>query len=221
MATFLLEIRTEEIPAAALPGARRQLHDRFSAKLAEAGFDETKVEVLSTSLRLAVLVDGLPDRQPDRTEKMTGPPVRVAVAEDGSATPAGEGFARKVGLAFDELGRVETDKGEYLTATVVHEGRAATEILAEMVPSIVAALRFPKMMRWGDGRFQFVRPVHGVVALLDDADRTDRALRQNLGADDRRSPGSLAGRVRDLGSVGLCRGPYAAQRDGGSGGEAK
>ncbi len=168
MATFLLEIRTEEIPAAALPGARRQLHELFVARLVEAGFSDATVDVWSTSRRLAVLVGGLPERQPDRTEEMTGPPVRVAVAEDGSATPAGEGFARKVGLPFAEIGRVETDKGEYLTATVVHEGRASAEILAELVPSIVAALRFPKMMRWGDGRFQFVRPVHGVVALLDD-----------------------------------------------------
>ncbi len=115
-----------------------------------------------------MVVEDPPCRQADRTEEMTGPPVRVAVAEDGSPTPAGEGFARKVGLPFAEIGRIETDKGEYLTATVVHEGRATAEILAEMVPAVVSALRFPKMMRWGDGSHQFVRPVHGVVALLDD-----------------------------------------------------
>lgn len=168
MATFLLEIRTEEIPAAALPGARRQLRELFESRLAEAGFTDSRVDVWSTSRRLAVAVAGLPERQTDRTEEMTGPPVRVAVADDGSATPAGEGFARKVGLPFAEIGRVQTDKGEYLAAMVVHEGRETTEILAEMVPPIVAALRFPKMMRWGAGTFHFVRPVHGVVALLDD-----------------------------------------------------
>jgi glycyl-tRNA synthetase beta chain len=167
MATFLLEIRTEEIPAAALPGARTQLHEVLTARLGEAGFADATVTVYSTSRRLAVQVANLPDRQPDRTEEMTGPPVRVAVAEDGKPTPAGEGFARKVGLPFAEIRRVETDKGEYLAATVVHEGRATAEILAELVPSVVATLRFPKMMRWGDGSLQFVRPVHGVVALLD------------------------------------------------------
>jgi len=168
MATFLLEVRTEEIPAAALPGARNQLRERFEARLAEAGFVDSKVDVWSTSRRLAVMVSDLPDRQSDRTEEMTGPPVRVAVAEDGSPTPAGEGFARKVGLPFAEIGRVETDKGEYLAATVVHEGRSTSELLSELVPPVVAALRFPKMMRWGDGSSQFVRPVHGVVALFDD-----------------------------------------------------
>lgn len=168
MATFLLEIRTEEIPAAALPGARRQLRELFSTRMEEAGFTDATVEVFSTSRRLAVQVEGLPGRQPDRSEEVTGPPVRVAVADDGRPTPAGEGFARKVGLPFSEIGRIETDKGEYLAARVVHAGRATAEILAELVPSMVSALRFPKMMRWGDGRHQFVRPVHGVVALLDD-----------------------------------------------------
>ncbi|MDH3815630.1 MAG: glycine--tRNA ligase subunit beta, partial [Acidobacteriota bacterium] len=167
MATFLLEIRTEEIPAAALPGARRQLEDLFSAKLAEAGFADLEITPLSTSRRLSVVVKNLPDRQADRSEVMTGPPSRVAVDSDGNPTPAGEGFARKVGLPFDRVGRVETEKGEYLTATVVHKGRDTSEILAESVSTVVAALRFPKMMRWGDGTPIFVRPVHGVVALLD------------------------------------------------------
>jgi len=168
MATFLLEIRTEEIPAAALPGARRQLEKSFAAELDEAGYADLEVTAYSTSRRLSVVVENLPDRQADRTEELTGPPLKVAVDDKGKPTPAGEGFARKVGLRFDEVGRVETEKGEYLTATVVHEGHATSEILAEAVPVVVAALRFPKMMRWGDGTHIFVRPVHGVVALLDD-----------------------------------------------------
>ena len=167
MATFLLEIRSEEIPAAALPGARRQLEELFTARLAEAGFADLEITPLSTSRRLSVVVENLPDRQADRREELTGPPLRVAVDADGKPTPAGEGFARKVGLPFDEVGHVETEKGEYLTATVVHKGRDTSEILAEIVPAVVAALRFPKMMRWGDGTHIFVRPVHGVVTLLD------------------------------------------------------
>ncbi|MCG6950333.1 MAG: glycine--tRNA ligase subunit beta [Acidobacteria bacterium] len=167
MATFLLEIRTEEIPAAALPGARRQLDELFAAQLTEAGYSDFEIAALSTSRRLAVVVENLPGRQAERTEEVTGPPAKVAVDAEGKPTPAGEGFARKVGLPFDEVGRIETAKGEYLTATVVHEGRPTAEILAEIVPAVVGALRFPKMMRWGDGTNVFVRPVHGIVALLD------------------------------------------------------
>jgi glycyl-tRNA synthetase beta chain len=167
MASFVLELRCEEIPAAALPGARRQLAELFAAKLAEAGFGELPVSALSTSRRLAVVVRDLPAAQPDRREELTGPPVKVGVAADGGPTPAGEGFARKVGLPFSELQRVVSAKGEYLAATVVHRGRPTAAILAELVPQVVAELRFPKLMRWGSGEHLFVRPVHGVVALLD------------------------------------------------------
>jgi glycyl-tRNA synthetase beta chain len=167
MATFLLEIRTEEIPAAALPGARRQLEELFIERLSEAGYGDFETMALSTVRRLAVVVKNLPDRQTDRTEDLTGPPLQVAINADGQPTAAGEGFARKVGLPFKKLDRVTTDKGEYLAATVTHTGRATSEILAEVVPLVASALRFPKMMRWADGSQVFVRPVHGVVALLD------------------------------------------------------
>lgn len=168
MALFLLEIRTEEIPANALPGARRQLADGFGATLRDAAFEGFQVTALSTNRRLVVLVGGLPARQPDRTETVSGPPVSVAFDADGAPTRAAEGFARKVGLEVGRLERVATDKGEYLSASVVHEGRLTVDILAERAPQVVAALRFPKTMRWGDGSRSFVRPVHGVVALLDD-----------------------------------------------------
>ena len=94
MATFLLEVRTEEIPAAALPGARRQLEELFAVQLIEAGFADLEITPLSTSRRLSVVVKNLPDRQADRTEELTGPPLRVAIDADGKPTPAGEGFAR-------------------------------------------------------------------------------------------------------------------------------
>ncbi|MCK5378014.1 MAG: glycine--tRNA ligase subunit beta [Acidobacteria bacterium] len=168
MASFLLEIRTEEIPANALPGARRQLKDLYSKHLGEAGFTDFTTTVLSTPLRLIVTVANLPQRQADRVEELTGPPVRVAVADDGTPTKAGLGFAAKAGLPFDQLQRIETNKGEYLAASVNHVGRATSEILADITPTIISALRFPKMMRWGLGSFLFVRPVHGIVALFDD-----------------------------------------------------
>ena len=168
MPTFLLEIRTEEIPAAALPGARRQIAELFDARLVKSGFFDLSIKALSTSRRLAVVIDDVPAHQPDRSEDLTGPPVSAAFAADGSPTPAGEGFARKVGRALDDVGRVETPKGEYLAATVVHKGRTTLAILAETIPVVVGALRFPKMMRWGDGSHQFVRPVHGAVGLLDE-----------------------------------------------------
>lgn len=167
MASFLLEVRTEEIPANALPGARRQLRDLFSKQLNEAGFTGFQTSVLSTPLRLIIKIADLPKKQADRIEELTGPPTRIAVAEDGSPTKAGLGFAAKTGKPFDQLQRVQTEKGEYLAATVNHIGRATPQILAEITPTVLSGLRFPKMMRWGLGSFLFVRPVHGIVALFE------------------------------------------------------
>jgi glycyl-tRNA synthetase beta chain len=169
MSTFLLELRCEEIPANALPGARRQLAEQFGRRLADAGVTDATIRTLSTSLRLAVLIDGLPERQEDRIEDMMGPPARIAFADDGTPTKAAEGFARKVGLTMDQVRRVATDKGEYLAATVTHPGRAMVELLGEAVAEIIGGLRFPKMMRWGLGEHHFVRPVHGLIALFDAA----------------------------------------------------
>ena len=169
MATFLLEIRTEEIPANALPGARRQLERHFSTLFEESGFREVSLRALSTSLRLVVEANNLPERQDDRTEELTGPPIRVAFDGDGKPTRAAEGFAKKAGTPLEQIRRITTDKGEYLAATVTHKGRTTTDILAEATPKILGALRFPKMMRWGLGTSLFVRPVHGILALLDEA----------------------------------------------------
>ncbi|MEE4273365.1 MAG: glycine--tRNA ligase subunit beta [Thermoanaerobaculales bacterium] len=169
MATFTLELRTEEIPANALPAARRQLKQGVEKGLADAGYDAATTVVVSTSLRLVATVTGLPERQADRSERMTGPPTRIAFAEDGTPTKAAEGFAKKAGVAVGDLEAEATDKGEYLAATVVHRGRPTAEILAEIIPAVLGAMRFPKMMRWGLGEHFFVRPVHGVLALLDDA----------------------------------------------------
>jgi glycyl-tRNA synthetase beta chain len=166
MASFTFELRTEEIPANALPGARDQLADGVERGLIEAGFDGFDLVAMSTSRRLILTIRDLPDRQADRTERMTGPPTRIAFAEDGSPTKAAEGFAAKAGVTVAELETESTDKGEYLAVTVVHEGRPTSEILAGIVPAVVEAMTFPKMMRWGLGEHLFVRPVHGITALL-------------------------------------------------------
>lgn len=168
MAELLLEVRTEEIPAAALPDARRQLEERFAKALAAAGYEGVTVRALSTARRLVVRAADLPERQADREECLTGPPARVAFGEDGAPTRAAEGFARKAGVGLDALERVDTDRGEYLAATVRHEGRPTAQIIAEVAPGIITALHFPKTMSWGLGVHHFVRPVHGVVALFDD-----------------------------------------------------
>ncbi len=168
MATFLLEIRAEEIPANALSGARRQLQQLFAKHLGEAGFENLDITSMSTSRRLIVNVANLAVQQADRKEELSGPPVRIAFDNDGNPSKAALGFAKKAGLPFDQISRIETPKCEYLAATVIHTGQPTIKILSEITPKFISALRFPKMMRWGLGEHLFVRPVHGIIALLDD-----------------------------------------------------
>jgi glycyl-tRNA synthetase beta chain len=98
---------------------------------------------------------------------MMGPPVRAAFAADGSPTPALTGFAKRCGVEPDQLDRVTTDKGEYLAATKKIAGRPARDVLAELVPRVLAGLSWSKTMRWGSGAGPWVRPIHGIVSLLD------------------------------------------------------
>ena len=146
---LVYEIGTEEIPAGYLPPAARQLRESASSFFAENHIVPASVETEATPRRLVLFAKGLPDRQEDRTEEVTGPPWKAAFDEDGAPTKAAQGFARGRGLAVEDLRRVETDRGPYVGATVHIAGRSSRELLAEALPALTAGLSFPKTMRWG------------------------------------------------------------------------
>jgi len=164
---FLLEVRSEEIPARMLEPGVKELATRVFEELMARGIAPREVETGFTPRRLVLVLSGLPEREPDREEQVMGPPVRAAFAADGSPTPALLGFAKRTGLEPGELARVQTEKGEYLAATRRIAGRDTREVLAEIVPRILAGISWAKTMRWGSGEGPWVRPVHGVVSLLD------------------------------------------------------
>jgi glycyl-tRNA synthetase beta chain len=163
---FLLEIGTEEIPARFLPGAQEDikriardvLHDNRLG-----GFDE--ILSYATPRRIAVYVDNLDKEQSDLGSNIVGPPKSVAYDEEGNITKAGVGFARKQGVAPESLQIVRTDKGEYVEAVIEKKGRAAGEVLPEILREIVLSLSFPKSMRWGGGNLRFARPIHWILSL--------------------------------------------------------
>ena len=168
MPDLLLEVGCEEIPARMIDGAVRELRERVGTllqreRLAPSG----AVTSLDTPRRLAVIAAGIPSAQPDLTEQVTGPSAQVAF-KDGQPTPAAHAFAKKVGVDISALEKVMTPKGEYLGATVTRKGRAAAEILAEMLPREIAGLYWPKNMYWRKRGEVFVRPVRWLVAMLDE-----------------------------------------------------
>ncbi len=164
--TLLLEIGIEELPAGDLDGALAQLRELVPARMAEARLDYGSVRVLGTPRRLAVLVEGMSPRQRPVEEMVKGPPVRVAFDGEGQPTKAALGFARKQGVRVDELTVQETDGGAYVVALRREEGQAATEVLAALLPALIASLRFQRSMRWNGGGVAFSRPIRWLVALL-------------------------------------------------------
>src|ERR1017187_8952463 len=168
MPDFLLEIGTEEIPARMIDSARDELARRVGALLRrERLIDTPMLQTYSTPRRLAVLAAGISPAQPDITEQVTGPSMKVAY-KDGAPTPAAAAFAREINVHVDSLEKITTPKGEYLGATVKKKGRPAAEILAESLPKEIAGIYWAKSMYWrGKSAERFVRTVRWLVSLLD------------------------------------------------------
>lgn len=164
---FLLEVRSEEIPARMLEPGTKELATRVFEELMARGVGPREVETGYTPRRLVLILSGLPEREADREEQVLGPPVRAAYNAEGAPTPALLGFAKRCGVAPEELVRIATEKGEYLAAKQHTAGRATSEILSELIPRVLAGISWPKAMRWGTGDGPWVRPVQGLLALLD------------------------------------------------------
>lgn len=163
---FLLEIGSEEIPARFVPDAMAELERRLVEGLAAAHLRADGVRVLATPRRLALLVDALDTRQPDRQVELKGPPVSVAFGPDGAPTAAGLGFARKAGVDLADCGRLGEGAGACVVARRVEPGRPAAAVLAELVPAVILAIPYRKVMRWGEYDLEYPRPLQWLVALL-------------------------------------------------------
>jgi glycyl-tRNA synthetase beta chain len=165
---FLLELLTEELPASHIRSALEQLDAGFRKELGDARIEVRSLKVLATPRRLVVAGD-FAEGQEDREETVTGPPLAVAKAADGTLTPAGKGFARSQGVDEDRLEAVRTPKGEYLGFKRRAKGTPTIEILGAAVPRLLGGLTFPKMMRWAASPFRFSRPIHGLLCVFGGA----------------------------------------------------
>ena len=168
MADFLLELRSEEIPARMQDRAVADLVRLFEAEAAKAGLAAERVESFAGPRRLAILARGLPAATAAVSEEVKGP--RADAPEQAIA-----GFLGKIGLARDQLvERADAKGNRVLFAVRAVPGRATADVLAEIVPAVARQLAWPKSMRWGDASIstestRWVRPLQGVVALLDAA----------------------------------------------------
>lgn len=160
---YLLEIGTEELPYRFIPSAIEQLKSGFEGFLNTNKIGFESIEVLATPRRLAVIVSGLAEKQPDEEKIVKGPIAKVAYQEDGSLSKAGEGFLRKFGLTAQDA-YVEND---YLHVKVFNKGKLTAEALQENVADIVMKLQGPYFMRWAEHEEKFSRPIRWIVSLLN------------------------------------------------------
>src|SRR5688572_2312544 len=169
---LLIEIGVEELPAAWMPGLTRQLGERLEARLKEARIAPgAPVESYSTPRRLTVRLAKIAERQEDLEEVVTGPPVSAAFDAGGRPTPAAVGFAKKLGVTVEELGRAPSPRGEYLTFLKRQRGKSAIDALPDVLGGVLRDLTFPKQMKWdatlddGRGEFVFGRPIRWLLFL--------------------------------------------------------
>lgn len=164
---LLLEIGLEEMPAHVVWPSIKQLEEKVSKFLTENSLTFESIETFSTPRRLAIRVTNIPDRQEDVQEEVKGPAKKIAQDAEGNWSKAAEGFVRGQGLTTDAITFRELNGVEYVYVTKYIHGKESKEVLTGLL-DVVKGLNFPTMMHWGDTMFEYIRPIHWIVALLDD-----------------------------------------------------
>ncbi|HEV2955772.1 MAG TPA: glycine--tRNA ligase subunit beta [Xanthobacteraceae bacterium] len=159
MPDLLLELFSEEIPARMQAKAAEDLKKLVTDRLVDAGLVYEAARAFVTPRRLALVIEGVPARQPDLKEEKKGPRL-------GAPDRAIEGFLKSAGLSSIDEAKIQKDpkRGDFYVALIDRPGRAAIEVIAEILPEVVRGFPWPKSMRWGAGALSWVRPLHSIVA---------------------------------------------------------
>ena len=157
--TLLIELGCEELPPGAIDALADSLANGLADGLRDAEVAFGQVRAYATPRRLAVMIESLAERQPDREIEKRGP-AKAAAFKDGEPTRAVQGFARSCGVEVSDLIELETDKGTWLGYRHTQPGEHLSALLPAMLEQVVARLPVPKNMRWGASRIEFSRPVH-------------------------------------------------------------
>ena len=164
MPDLLFELFSEEIPARMQAKAAEDLRSMVTNRLVDAGLVYEGATSFATPRRLALAVQGIPARQSDLKEERKGPRV-------GAPDAAVQGFLKSAGLASLAEATIQKDpkRGDFYVALIEKPGRAAIDVLAEILPLVIRTFPWPKSMRWGErsarpGALTWVRPLHSIVA---------------------------------------------------------
>ena len=169
MSTILFELGCEELPPKSLKPLRDALQASVTEQLNQADISFDSIKAFAAPRRLAIQIDGISDKQPDRTEEKRGPAIKAAFDADGNPTRAAMGFAKGLGIEASKLTTINTDKGDYVGYIQTVQGQATTELLPTIFQTALDNLPIAKRMRSGASRNEFVRPVQWAVLMQDDA----------------------------------------------------
>lgn len=166
MPALLLEIGFEDLPAEEAESVAQAFREAFARELQAARVPHGPIRLFWTLRRVALLVEGIGERQEDLVEEVRGPAAAVGLDAQGNLTPAGLGFLRRYGAAPADLVRKRLGDKEYLFLRVRRPGAPVAELLEGIVARALAAVPCSKFMRW-EGPTAFLRPIRWVVALRD------------------------------------------------------
>ena len=166
---LLFELGSEELPPKTLLKLSNALLAGIIQGLQTAELTFSSSKAYATPRRLAVFVENLSVKQPDKSVEKRGPAIQAAFAADGTPSKAALGFADSCGASFEQLERLKTDKGEWLAFTQLVEGLSTEQLIPDIIRQSIANLPIAKRMRWGSFNTEFVRPVHWAVLLYGDA----------------------------------------------------
>jgi len=162
MAELLLELLSEEIPARMQVRAGDDLKRLVCEGLDKAGLTYDTAQFYVTPRRLALVIDGLPQKQPDVREERKGPKV-------DAPEKAIQGFLGSTGLILDQCEIQEGKKGKFYVAVIEKTGQETSSVLPDIITAALHALPWPKSMKWGANSLRWVRPLQNILCILDGA----------------------------------------------------
>jgi glycyl-tRNA synthetase beta chain len=163
---LLLEIGTEEIPAAFLPKALVDMEEIIRRELEANRISSGQIRTMGTPRRLVLAVAAVAERQEDLIVEKLGPALSVAFDADGRPSKAALGFARGQGIDVTALSTAVNPKGEYVCARRQITGEVTEGLLPAILTKVITEIPFRKSMRWSDLEFRFARPIHWILALF-------------------------------------------------------
>lgn len=167
MSNFLLEVGLEEMPAHVVTPTIQQLEEKTRKFLEEQKLDYETIETFATPRRLAIRLLNLPEKQVDTKEEVKGPAKKIALDSEGNWSKAALGFVKGQKMSVEDIYFKELKGVEYVHVLKENPGKMTKDILLGL-KEVVENLTFPVTMHWADHEFSYIRPVHWIVALLDE-----------------------------------------------------